>query len=108
MVDFQLGGGDVYEFQAWFAALMYQLTGQTSYADYAIALVDDWVTAEEALIGAGQRAEVAFDSYLYVGDHVGDLALTYDWCFDRLSADQKSRWLAYADHAVWNVWHRPP
>jgi hypothetical protein len=105
MVDNQLGGGDVYNFQAWFAALMYQLTGQTTYADWAIAQVDDWVTGEEALIGAGQKAEVAGDSYLYIGDHVGDLALTYDWCFDRLTADQKSRWLAYADQAVWNVWH---
>jgi hypothetical protein len=105
MVDDQLAGGDVYDFQAWFAALMYQLTGQTAYADHAIAQVDDRVTAEEALIAAGQRAEVAGDSYLDVGGYVGDLALTYDWCFDRLTADQKSRWLAYADQAVWNVWH---
>ena len=28
---------------------------------------------------------------------IGDLALVYDWCFDRLGATQKQRWLDYAD-----------
>src|SRR5262249_41031549 len=32
-------------------------------------------------------------------------ALTYDWCFDMVSASQRQRWLAYADQTVWNVWH---
>ncbi len=63
------------------------------------------MTAEEALIAAGQRAEVAFDSYLYVGDHVGDVALVYDWCYDLLTPAQRTRWRTYANQAVWNVWH---
>ena len=105
MVDDQLAGGDHYAFSAWFAALLYQLTGERPYGDYAVTMVDELVAAEEALIAAGERATVAGDSYLYVGDQLGDLALTYDWCFDLLSATQRERWLAYANQAVWNVWH---
>ena len=33
-------------------------------------------------IAAGQQPEVARDSYLHVGELIGDLALVYDWCFD--------------------------
>src|SRR3954469_15999768 len=31
--------------------------------------------------------------------------MTYDWCFATLSSSQKTRWLAYADQAIYNVWH---
>ena len=31
--------------------------------------------------------------------------MVYDWCFASVSANQRARWLAYADQAVWNVWH---
>ncbi|MBI5488223.1 MAG: hypothetical protein HY905_12895 [Deltaproteobacteria bacterium] len=105
MVDNQLDGADYYAFRASDAALLWQLTGDASYADYAIGMVEDFVAAEEALIAGGERAEVAADSYLYVGEDVGEVALVYDWCFDRLTTDQRARWLAYADQAVWNVWH---
>lgn len=104
LVDAQLAGGNSYDYQPWFSGLMYALSGEASYADDAIARTDSWVAAEESLISAGQRAEVAADSYLYVGDHIGSLALVYDWCFDRLSEGQKDRWLAYANQAVKNVW----
>lgn len=105
MVDDQLAGVDHYAFSAADAALAYQLTGKAAYADYAIAMTDDFVAAEEARITSGDAAEVAGDSYLYVGEAVGDVAITYDWCFDRLTETQKTRWIAYANQAVWNVWH---
>jgi hypothetical protein len=81
------------------------VTGEERYATDAIRRVDAWVTAEEGRIAANQRAQVAADSYLHVGSIVGDLALTYDWCHDRLTESQRSRWLAYAQQAVWNVWN---
>ncbi len=105
MVDAQLAGTDHYEFRASDAALLYALLGEPRYADYAIARVDARVVEEEARIARGERAEIAADSYLYVGDGVGDLALVYDWCFDRMTDAQRARWRAYADQAVWNVWH---
>ena len=104
-VDGQMAGGNYYAFEAWHAALMYQLTGNVAYATYAIDWVDDFVLEEEALINAGQRAIVAGDSYLYVGDLVGDVMLVYDWTYDRLTSTQRTRWINYSNQAVWNVWH---
>jgi hypothetical protein len=105
MVDNQLAGSDYYGFEPWYAALMYQVTGEQRYATYAIQQTDARVAAEEALIAANQRADVAFDSYLYVGPTIGNLALVYDWTYDLLTPTQRTRWLAYANQAVWNVWN---
>lgn len=104
-VDLALSGGDVYAFRVSDAALLGVLTGDARYCAYAVPAVDAAVTAEEALISAGMRAEVAGDSYLEVGDRIGTLALVFDWCHDELTAAQRDRWLAYANQAVWNVWH---
>ena len=105
LVDAQVAGGDDYAFQPWFAALMYQLTGEPAYASYAIARTDAAVSAEEALIARNQPVGVADDSYLGIGDIIGNLALVYDWCHDRLTPAQRSRWITYGNQAVWNVWH---
>ena len=105
MVDAQMAGADYYAFDPHFAALLGALTGDAAYCDYAVAMADGRLASEEALIAAGERADVAGDSYLYVGDMVGDLSLVYDWCFDTLTADQRARIIAYANQAVWNVWH---
>lgn len=105
MVDRWVGGDDIYDFQSWWSALLWQLTGQTSYRSAAVSAVDAFVASEEALVSGGDRPQVAFDSYLEVGPIVGDVMLVYDWCFDALSASQRTRWLAYANQAIWNVWH---
>lgn len=97
--------GSNWEFQYWWSALMYQVTGTTSYADFAIAKVDAFVASEEAKIAAGQAPEVAGDSYLEVGRLVGDVALVYDWCYSRLTAGQRTRWIAYMNKSVSNVWN---
>jgi hypothetical protein len=105
MVDSQLANNNIYDFQPWYAALMYQLTGELRYATYAIAQTEAFVASEEALIAANQRATVAADSYLEVGPKIGSVALVYDWCFDRLTASQRTRWTTYANQAVSNVWN---
>ncbi|HVK64526.1 MAG TPA: hypothetical protein VM694_08630 [Polyangium sp.] len=105
MVDGHLQNGNVYAFEPHFAALLGVLTGEAAYCTYAVDEVETRVAAEEALINAGQRAEVAFDSYLYIGETLGDLALVHDWCFDATTPEQRARWLVYANQAVWNVWH---
>lgn len=105
MVDGHMQNGNVYAFEAHFAALLGVLTGEAAYCTYAVDEIEARVVAEEALIAAGERAEVAFDSYLYVGDVIGDLALVHDWCFDAITPEQRTRWLTYANQAVWNVWH---
>jgi hypothetical protein len=105
MVDAEMAGTEHYAFEPWFAALVGALTGDSSYCAFAIARTDAFVAAEEALIAGGERPEAAFDSYLYVGEHVGNLARVLDWCFADVSDDQRERWLAYGNQAVWNVWH---
>ncbi len=105
-VDTELDApGTVYAFRQSDAALVGVLTGDARYCTHAVREIDEIVLAEEARIAGGSNAEVAGDSYLYVGDYVGDLALVYDWCFASVSAEQRTRWIAYANQAVWNVWH---
>ncbi|HEU0033423.1 MAG TPA: hypothetical protein VFQ53_22480 [Kofleriaceae bacterium] len=104
-VDQWVGGADLWGFQAWNAALLGQLTGDAKYCTAAIRAVEDQVTAAEAAIASGGAPAVASDSYLGIGEMVGDLALVYDWCFDQVTDAQRTRWLAYANQAVWNVWH---
>ncbi|MBV8758700.1 MAG: hypothetical protein JO257_15545 [Deltaproteobacteria bacterium] len=105
VVDNYVNGADLWGFRAWNAALLGQLTGAPKYCTKAVSVVDQQVSAAESAIAAGQQPVVANDSYLDVGDDIGDVALVYDWCFDSLTASQRTRWLAYANQAVWNVWH---
>ena len=86
-------------------ALVSRLTGDTSYCTFAVNGIEWMVAAEEADIAAGRRPGVAGDSYLEVGPMIGDLAIVLDWCHPQTTAPQRTRWLAYADQAVWNVWH---
>jgi hypothetical protein len=105
VVDRWIAGQSIYGFEVWNAALMGALTGDAKYCTKAVSEIDRQVAAEESAIAAGQQPNAAFNSYLHVGDVIGDVMLTYDWCFDRVSASQKTRWLRYANQAVWNVWH---
>lgn len=105
IVDLELGGADIYAFEGWYAALIGKLTDDPRYCTYAVDMVDGFVSEEEAMVRGGGVPRAAGDSYLEVGNFVGDVMLTYDWCFDAASVAQKTRWLDYAAQAVWNVWH---
>jgi hypothetical protein len=104
-VDQAVEGNPGYAFSATDAVTAYKLTGQAQYANLAIAMVEDQVGDAEAAMVLHQRPEVAGDSYLYVGPMIRDVALVYDWCNPLLSASQKTRWAAYADQAIFNVWN---
>ncbi len=108
MVNNELAApGTNYAFQGWFAALMYRLTGTASYGTFAVNKIDAFVNSEMALINAGQRPEVAGDSFLEVGDMVGDVALVYDWANDRLTQTQKTSWINYMNIVLNNLWGNP-
>jgi uncharacterized repeat protein (TIGR02543 family) len=105
-VDAELASpGAKWQFQYWLSAMMFQVTGESKYADFAIAKVDAFVASEEAKIAAGSAATVAGDSYLEVGRLIGDVALVYDWCHSRLTAAQRTRWINYMNQSVANVWN---
>jgi hypothetical protein len=100
-----LKGENIWGFPAWNAALLGALTGDAAPCAKAIATVEAQVAAAEAKIAAGKPPEVAGDSYLGVGDMLGDLALVYDWCNGAVTAAQRTRWLAYANTTLVNVWN---
>ena len=104
-VDQAVDGDPGYNFSATDAAYMYRLTGQSQYAELAVQMVEDQVSAAEAEIAAGQAPDVAGDSYLEVGNMIGDLAITYDWCAPFVTSSQRARWTNYADQAIFNVWN---
>lgn len=104
-VDDAVAGNPGYAFSATDAALLYRLTSDVQYATLAVAMVETQVHDAEAEIALGNRPEVAGDSYLHVGEMLRDLALTLDWCTDSVTPAQRTRWSAYAEQAVWNVWH---
>ncbi len=105
VVDRWVGGEDVYDFPVWNAAMMGQLTGDAKYCTAAVAAIDKQVADANAAIAGGGAPMVADDDYLAIGDSIGDLALTYDWCFDAIDGDKRLAWLSYADQAVYNVWN---
>ncbi len=100
-----MSGADVYYYQPWHAALLGQLTQDAKYCAAAVAAVDKSVAADEAMIANGTMPTVAHDSYLDIGDVIGNVAIVYDWCFDVIDGSRRAAWLAYADQAVWNVWN---
>ena len=105
MVDRWVGGEDVYNFFSWNAALLGQLTGDPRYCAAAIKDVDKQVNDATSQVALGNPPAVANDSYLDVGNMIGNLALVYDWCAGSLPADRRGAWLTYADQAVYNVWN---
>jgi hypothetical protein len=105
VADRWVNGESIYEFRTWNGALMGALTGESRYCAKAVAVTDAQVAAEEAKIATGAQPTVAFNSYLHAGDLIGDVMLTYDWCFDAATQAQKTRWLRFANQAVWNIWN---
>jgi hypothetical protein len=106
-VDLTLGnpGNPQYGFSATDAAYMYRLTNNVAYAQLAISTAEAQVSAAESAIALGVRPEIAGDSYLHVGEMLRDVAVVYDWCNALLTPQQRTRWAAYAQQAVWNVWN---
>lgn len=104
-VDQALDGTPPYGFTATDAVTVYRVTGQSAYAQLAIATVEAQVSEAEGFIAIGQVPPIAGDQYLESGPWIHDVALVYAWCYPVLTAQQRSRWAAYAEQTVWNLWH---
>lgn len=87
------------------SVMLFAITGNATFCNFAVRGVEATVTSEEALIAGGSSPEIAGDSYLEVGPNIFDVAATYDSCGSSLNASQKTRWANYANQSVWNVWH---
>ncbi len=104
-VENAVAGSPGYDFHAGDAALMFRITRDARYCNLAVALVEQQVLAAETDIAAQRNPDVAGDSYLEVGPMIADLSLAYSTCAAQMSAAQRTRWAAYAEQAVWNVWN---
>jgi hypothetical protein len=104
-VDAWVGGTTIWGFEAWNAALIGALTGDPKYCTKAVSTIEAQVVAAEATIASGNKPEVANNSYLHIGEMLGDLALVYDWCHTTVTEAQRDRWFKYANQAIHNVWN---
>jgi hypothetical protein len=104
-VDSAVAGQPGYAFSAYDAALLYRLDPKPKYCELAIRMVEKEVADAEAAIADGRAPEIAGDSYLEVGPRIAALSMTLDACRDRIGDAQRARWSAFAEQAVWNVWH---
>jgi hypothetical protein len=108
-------GANIYDYKPWYSALIGVLVqNQPAYCNDAIARIDAFLDEEAVLIANRAGAEpinpelpqplAAADSYLEVGDAVGNVALVYDWCNSTLTTAQRTRWGNYGDRFVANIW----
>jgi hypothetical protein len=104
-VDQAVAGNPPYGYTAQNSVVMYRLTANPVYINDAIARVDAFVTQMESAIAAGETPAIAGDSYLEIGWYLEALSLTYDYGYDRLSVEQRTRWEALANQAIFNLWH---
>ncbi|WP_411992378.1 hypothetical protein [Agarivorans sp. DSG3-1] len=104
-VDRAVEGNPGYGFSPTDAVYMYYLTQDKKYIDLAIEDVEAQVVAAEAKMAEGDKPKTSFDSYLYVGGFISELAFTYDYGYELLSESQRTRWKNYAEQAIWNVWN---
>ena len=104
-VDSAVGGNPGYAFSASDAALMFRIAGQEKYCELAVKTVEQQVVEAEQVIASGGKPAVAGDSYLEVGQMISDLSLTLDTCTALIPEAQRTRWSAYAEQAIWNVWN---
>ena len=104
-VDSAVSGQPGYAFSAYDAALLYRIDPKQKYCDLAVTMVEKEVADAEIAIADGRAPEIAGDSYLEVGPRVAALSLTLDTCKEQIDDAQQKRWSAFAEQAVWNVWH---
>src|SRR5690606_4880987 len=87
------------------AAYMYKITNQNQYCTLAVNHAEEQVVAAENAMNAGNAAPIAFDSYLYSGEHIADIAYAYDWCRTFMTSQQRTRWENYANQTIFNIWN---
>jgi hypothetical protein len=104
-VDSAVAGQPGYAFSAYHAALLYRLDPKKKYCDLAVTMIEKEVADAEAAVAEGRAPEIAGDSYLEVGPRIAALSITLDTCKAQIDDTQRRHWSAYAEQAVWNVWH---
>lgn len=88
---------------SYYDALIYQITKNEMYANYAHEEVMKFLVAEETRIANQTPTSVEFDSYLYIGSIFTELMLSYDWCSHMFTESEKQRLFAYVNQGLDNI-----
>jgi hypothetical protein len=94
-----------YGYSAVDSVVMYHLTLNPAYVQQALRMIRLYVASENQRIAAGTNPIIAGDSYLEVGHYLEQLALTYDYAYALLTADERAAWTAFAEQTLFNVWN---
>ena len=94
-----------YGYSAYDPAFMYLLVNDAKYCNRAVSLADEQVATAESAIAGGGTPQIAHDSYLEVGPMIADVAMALHACPGYVDQTKRSRWSAYAEQAIWNVWN---
>lgn len=84
---------------------MYAITGNEAYITHAITEAETLVVEAEQAIAQGERPPVSADSYLEAWWYIEQIALAYDYGYDRLTTQQRDRWRNYMEQTVYNIWN---
>lgn len=87
--------------EPWHKALLYKITGVTSWATQAIATIDGWISSSTG----GNLSLGGDSSYLYYRDYMRSVALCLDWLYDMLTPAQRTSWMDFMDAAMYVCWN---
>ncbi|HEU4364346.1 MAG TPA: right-handed parallel beta-helix repeat-containing protein, partial [Candidatus Krumholzibacteria bacterium] len=87
---------------AWHFALAYMISGNPSYADQAISKVSAMVACDYQCIAN------ANNKFLYFRDFMREVCLVYDWCYGRLTSQQRASWINYMNKMLFITWNDIP
>jgi hypothetical protein len=90
------------EAEIWQWALLYMITGDETAAARAIQEADERVAC------SWQCVANAHGHFLYVRDFMRDVALVYDWLYDRLTAQQRRDYIGYMNLILFLTWNDTP
>lgn len=83
----------------WHHALAYVVTGDVSYANEAIAAIDQRVVTIDDSEDRGQG------NFLRIAETMRSVALVYDWCYDMLTDTQKTNYRNYMNQLLQELWN---
>jgi hypothetical protein len=104
------------EYFATYSVIMYRITGNPAYINDAIERVDAFVnqadidahTPQDPANPNEHLPHLAKDRFYYLPFFMEPLALTYDAGYDQLTNEQRTKWAAFAEEALENLWNRSP
>ena len=105
-VDAEIAGANYYGYEDYHSVLMYYMTDDPQYINFAITGADAWVASEEARGASNIQPVFAGDGYLQAERFAWNVSFVYFYGYDLLTTTQRSRFESYLDQGVYNLWNR--